>query len=121
LSGQELAAENVIVLGGAQNGLFSVAQCLFEEGDEVITLDPTYLTYHASVGASGATLVPIPLPADKGMRLDAQALAAAITPKTRAFYFANPSNQTGVVMEREELDALAVLANGHTIWVVAVE
>ena len=121
LSGQEVTAENVIVLGGAQNGLFSVAQCLFEESDEVVTLDPAYLTYHASVGASGATLVPVQLPAEKGMRLDTQALAAAITPNTRAFYFANPSNPTGVVMARKELEAIADLAKEHDLWVVADE
>lgn len=121
LSGQEVTAENAIVLGGAQNGLFSVAQCLFEDGDEVVTLDPMYLTYHACVGASGATLVPVQLPAEKGMRLDAQALAAAITPRTRAFYFANPNNPTGVVMAREECEVIANLAKAHDLWVVADE
>ncbi|MGY4509510.1 pyridoxal phosphate-dependent aminotransferase [Bradyrhizobium sp. USDA 3650] len=121
LSGQEVSAENVIVLGGAQNSLFSVAQCLFEKDDEVVTLEPTYLTYHASVGASGATLIPVPLSVEKGMRLDTQSLAAAITPKTRAFYFANPNNPTGVVMTHEELEAIADLARRHDLWIVADE
>lgn len=121
LSGQDVTAENVIVVGGAQNGLFSVAQCLFEDGNDVVTLDPMYLTYHASVGASGAALVPVQLSAEKGMRLDARALAAGITPRTRAFYFANPNNPTGVVMAREECEAIANLAKAHDLWVVADE
>lgn len=113
-----LAANQVGTAVGAQNALFAVSLCLFAAGDEVIILEPTYVTYEATLQASGATLVRVPCPADGGFRLDAQALAAAITPRTRAILVANPNNPTGVVLNAQELRVIADLATAHDLWVV---
>ncbi|MCQ4380146.1 aminotransferase class I/II-fold pyridoxal phosphate-dependent enzyme, partial [Clostridioides difficile] len=72
---------------GAQNALFAMAMCLCETGDEVIVPVPMYLTYEASVRASGATLVPVPVDASRGVHLDFDALEAAVTPRTKAIFF----------------------------------
>lgn len=116
-----VAAENVVVVAGAQNGLFAAALCLLEGGDEVIVFDPVYVTYEATLKATGATLVPVATRAEDGFRLDAGALAAAITPRTKAIFFANPNNPTGVVLNRDELLAIAELAQRHDLWVVVDE
>ncbi|MDN6871330.1 aminotransferase class I/II-fold pyridoxal phosphate-dependent enzyme [Pseudomonas citronellolis] len=116
-----VGADNVIVLAGAQNALFAAALCLLEAGDEVIVFDPVYVTYEATLKATGAKLVAVPTPADNGFRLDAAALEAAITPRTKAIFFANPNNPTGVVMRPDELRAIAAVAERHDLWVVVDE
>ncbi len=116
-----LNAENVITVAGAQNALFVASLCLLQAGDEVLVLDPMYVTYEATLKASGATLVRVPCSPASGFRLDAQLLAAAITPRTRAIFFSNPNNPTGVVLNAEELQAIAALAIAHDLWVVVDE
>lgn len=118
---RELQASNVIIVAGAQNALFATSMCLLTAGDEVIALDPMYVTYEATLKASGATLVRVPCSADAGFRLDAAVLAKAITPKTRAIFFSNPNNPTGVVLTREELQGIADIAIAHDLWVVVDE
>lgn len=120
-SGQLVGPDHVIVTGGAQNALFAVAMCLCEAGDEVLVPEPMYLTYEASIRAGGAALVPVPVSAANGFHLDTKALAAAITPRTKAIFMATPCNPTGAVMTRSELQAIASLAQQHDLWVVADE
>jgi arginine:pyruvate transaminase len=80
-----------------------------------------YLTYEAAIRASGATLVPVPVDPDSGFHLDCDALEAAVTPRTRAIFFATPCNPTGAVMPREHLERIARLAQRHDLWVVSDE
>lgn len=120
-SGQEVGEDQVIVVGGAQNGLFSVAQCLCQPGDEILVPEPMYLTYEASIRASGATLVPVPVCVASGFHLLPERLAAAITPRTRAIFLATPNNPSGAVMSLVELEAIAALARQHDLWVVSDE
>ncbi len=119
--GPEVSAENVIVLAGAQNGLFSASLCLFSQGDEVVALDPMYVTYEATVQVSGAKLVPVPARPDSGLRPDLKAIEAAITERTRAIMFANPCNPSGVVMTPAELNGIAGIAKRHDLWVISDE
>ena len=119
--GRRLNAENVITVAGAQNALFVTSLCLLQAGDEVLVLDPMYVTYEATLKASGATLVRVPCSPESGFRLDAQLLGAAITPRTRAIFFSNPNNPTGVVLNPHELQAIADLAIAHDLWVVVDE
>ncbi|MFT5220694.1 MAG: arginine:pyruvate transaminase [Planctomycetota bacterium] len=120
-SGQLVSGANVITTSGAQNALFACAMCLAEMGDEVIVLQPMYVTYEASVQAPGATLVPVVLDAESGFRLDPARLKAAVTERTRAIFYASPSNPTGVSLKLDELKAIAAVAIEHDLWVVADE
>ncbi|WP_322106317.1 pyridoxal phosphate-dependent aminotransferase [Paraburkholderia sp. J41] len=120
-SGRTVGAQNVILSGGAQNGLFASSLCLCEAGDEVLVPEPMYLTYEAAIRASGATLVPVPVDPANGFHLDCNALEAAVTPRTRAIFFATPCNPTGVVMPREDLERIARLAKKHDLWVLSDE
>ncbi|MCI8211285.1 aspartate aminotransferase [Pseudomonas sp. S25] len=119
--GRSVQAENVITLAGAQNALFVSAMCLLQAGDEVIVLDPMYVTYEATLKASGATPVRVKCEADAGFRPDIARLKAAITPRTRAIFFSNPNNPTGVVLTAEELQGIAEVAIAHDLWVVVDE
>ena len=81
-SGQAVGAENVVCFAGAQNALFVASMCLAGPGDEVITFEPLYPTYPATIEVSGARLVRAP--ATAACRPDLRALTALITPRTRA-------------------------------------
>ena len=120
-TGQPVSADNVIFLNGAQNGLFVSALIVAAPDDEVITFDPMYATYPATLRASGATLVRVAAPASRGFHPDLDAFEAAITPRTRAVFLATPSNPSGVVLTQAEVDRLAALAERHSLWIVSDE
>jgi arginine:pyruvate transaminase len=121
LSGQAVDADQVITTSGAQNALFACSLCLLDVGDEAIVLQPMYVTYEATIQAPGATLVPVLLDAEQGFRLDRDSLLNAVTERTRAIFFASPSNPTGVALNLEELELIAEVARQHDLWVVADE
>ena len=120
-SGQTIDAGQVITTSGAQNALFACSLCLLDAGDEAIVLQPMYVTYEATIQAPGATLVPVVLDAERGFRLDRETLQNAITERTRAIFYASPSNPTGVALNREELELIAEVAARHDLWVIADE
>jgi arginine:pyruvate transaminase len=120
-SGQAIGADNVITTSGAQNALFACAQCLLDAGDEAIVLQPMYVTYEATIQAPGATLVPVVLDEARGFRLRRESLQAAISERTRAIFYASPSNPTGVALDLEELEMIAEVARQHDLWVIADE
>lgn len=120
-TGCDTSATNVVLTAGAQNGVFAVSLCLLEAGDEVIVPEPMYLTYEACVRAAGATLVAVPVDRARAFHVDCDALEAAITPRTKAIFFATPCNPTGVVMQRADLERIARLACEHDLWVLSDE
>jgi arginine:pyruvate transaminase len=120
-TGQAVNADNVAIVAGAQGGLFSAAMCILGPGDDVIVLEPMYVTYEATLQAGGANLIRVPLAAETGFRLDLPALRAAITPRTKAIFFATPNNPTGAVLTRAELEGIAKLAREFDLWLVSDE
>lgn len=121
LTGQKIGPEQVAIMSGAQSGLFAAAMNILDQGDEALVLEPMYVTYEATIQASGAKLVRVPLKAANNFRLDLADLERAVTPKTRAIFFASPSNPTGVVLNRADLEGIAALAKKHDLWVVSDE
>lgn len=119
--GRTLGHESVITVAGAQNALFVASMCLLQAGDEVIVLDPMYVTYEATLKASGASLVRVACDAADGFRPNTEALRAAVTERTRAIFLSNPNNPTGVVLGGDELQAIADIAIAHDLWVVVDE
>lgn len=120
-TGLATKAENVIVMAGAQNALFGASQVLGEPGVDMLVLEPMYITYEAVIRATGAGLVTTPQRPETGFRVDLDALASAVTPRTRAIFLATPNNPTGAMMTREELEGIAAIARRHDLWVVADE
>lgn len=120
-TGQKVAPEQVVICPGAQNGLYAAALCLVESGDEVIVPEPRYVTYEAVVDATGATRVDVPLDVDRDFHLDPDKVASAVTDRTRMILLNTPHNPTGMVMTRDELEAIAELALRKDLWVVCDE
>ena len=120
-TGLTLDADNVVVCAGTQNALLAASMCLLDHGDEVVGLEPMYLTYEATLRVGGADLVRVPQPADNGFRPDPAAIAAAITDRTRAVIITSPNNPTGVTLTPDELADLADLAISNDLWVISDE
>lgn len=93
-------ADQVVLVPGAQAGLFAALACIAGPGDEVIVPEPIYATYAAVAGVSGATLVTVPLRSERGFHLDPDDLARRVTPETRVVWINSPHNPTGAVMTR---------------------
>jgi aspartate/methionine/tyrosine aminotransferase len=118
-TGQPVKAENAIFLSGTQNALFVASMCLAGPGDEVITFDPLYPTYTATIEVSGARLVRAPT--GPGLRPDLRALESLVTPRTRALFWATPNNPSGVILSEAELAAIGDIARRHDLWIVSDE
>jgi arginine:pyruvate transaminase len=120
-SSRPCTADNIAVVPGAQGGVFSAVQCLAGPGDEVVVAEPIYATYEAVIGASGAQMVTFPLRPDSGFHPDLDALAAAITPRTRVVWINSPHNPTGAVFTRAEIEGIAALCREHDLWLLSDE
>ena len=110
----------VLVTAGATEAIAAAMLALIEPGDEVIAFEPYYDSYAASIAMAGGTRVPVTL-RPPGFRPDLAALAAAVTPRTRAILLNSPHNPTGAVFSREELTAVARIAVTRDLLVVTDE
>lgn len=119
--GLPVAPERVAIMTGAQGALGVVALCTLAPGDEVIVLEPMYVTYEAVAGLAGAELVMVPMRPENGFLPDPADIAAAVTPRTRAILYASPNNPTGMVLGAEHIAAIADLALKHDLWIIADE
>ena len=118
-TGQAAGAENVVYLAGAQNALFVASLCLVGPGDEIVTFEPMYPTYPATLEVGGAKMVCAP--ADARLRPDLAALRALVTGRTRALVWASPNNPSGIVFNEAELSVIEELARRHDLWLIADE
>ncbi|MBU2959250.1 pyridoxal phosphate-dependent aminotransferase [Citreicella sp. C3M06] len=119
--GRAVTPDQIMCFPGTQTALFTVLMGIAEAGDEVLVGDPMYATYEGVVRASGANVVPVPLRAENGFRLNADDLAARITPRSRAILINTPHNPTGAVLSAEDIAALGRLARAHDLWIVSDE
>lgn len=113
--------EHVVVTVGAKGALFNLAMCLFEPGDEVVIPAPYWVSYPEQVRLVGATAVFVETTLDMGWKLSPEALAAALSPRTKAVVLCTPSNPTGAAYTPAELEALAAVLRAHDCWVVLDE
>ncbi len=120
-SGQACTAENVVVVPGAQAGLFSALHLVAGPGDEVIVPEPIYATYEAVIGACGASMVTVPLLPERNFHPDPEVIARAVTPRTRALWINSPHNPTGAVLSRPEWQAIAALCRRNDLWLISDE
>jgi aspartate/methionine/tyrosine aminotransferase len=118
-TGQAVSAANAIYLAGAQNALFAASLSLLAPGDEVVSFEPMYPTYPATLEVGGAKLVRAP--ASAALRPDLEALTALITAHTRAIVWASPNNPSGIVFNASELAVIGELARRHDLWLIVDE
>jgi aminotransferase len=110
----------VLVTSGATGAMHASLLALLNAGDECIVLEPFYGYHVSSLRAMRAVPVVVPL-AGPEFALDADRLCAAITPRTRAIIINSPSNPSGKVFSRSELEALAEIAIEHDLFVFTDE
>src|SRR3954468_9041717 len=110
----------VLVTAGATEAIAASLLALCEPGDEVLAFDPTYDSYRASAAMAGARVVPVVLRAP-GYAADVDALAAAITPRTRLVLLNSPHNPTGKVFTGAEVAAIAKVCVDHDLLAVSDE
>ncbi len=121
LYGAQVCPENeVTVTSGATEAIFDAIQATVGRGDEVILFDPAYDCYDPAIRLAGATPVRLPL-TSPAYEIDFEALASAITPRTRMVMINSPHNPCGSVLTREALDKLAATIRGHDIVVLSDE
>ena len=117
----KVRAEQITIFPGVQSALYASFQCLVESGDEVILLQPTYATYPAVIEACGATIVYAALDPADGFSLDIQLIESLISARTKAILINSPSNPSGMVFSKNELQKLLELCWAHNMWLVADE
>nr|WP_246505435.1 pyridoxal phosphate-dependent aminotransferase [Coralloluteibacterium stylophorae] len=111
--------ENVVVNVGAKHSLYSLAEALLDEGDEIVFPTPYWTSYLDIADIVGAKVTTLPCPPEQDYKLTPAQLDAALQSKPRVFLFNNPSNPTGMVYSREEIEALAdVLVKYPDTWVI---
>ncbi|ODP32191.1 aspartate aminotransferase [Pandoraea sp. ISTKB] len=112
-NGLDVDWRHTIVGTGGKQVIFNALAATLNEGDEVIVPAPYWVSYPEIVQLCGATAVTVACGADKGFKLTPDALQAAITPRTRWLILNSPSNPTGAVYSRAELQALAEVLLAH--------
>ena len=120
-AGLAVDAAQVIVSNGAKHSLHNVFTAVLNPGDEVVVPTPYWVSYAELIKLAGAVPVLLPTTLEDDFKLKPAALAAAITPQTRMLLLCSPSNPTGVVYTRAELEALADIAIEANLAVVSDE
>jgi aspartate/methionine/tyrosine aminotransferase len=120
-SGFAVQASQVLVTNGGKQAVANAFAVLCDPGDEVIVLAPFWTTYPEAITLAGG--VPVFVTSDErtGFRNTVEELDAAWTPRTKALLFVSPSNPTGAVYGREEIEAIGRWAVERGIWVLTDE
>lgn len=120
-NGLRYEPKQILVSNGAKQSLFNVFQALIDKGDEVIIPAPYWVTYPELVTYSGGSNVFIETNEQNGFKITAKSLRQAITSKTKALVLTTPSNPTGMVYTKQELESIAQVLQGSSIVVIADE
>jgi aspartate aminotransferase len=113
--------EHVLVTNGGIHGLYMLCHALLEEGDEVLVPDPEWPPAAGNVISARGVPIGVPLHESTGWRYDLDELESRITRKTRVLYLNSPSNPTGGLLTRGDLERLAAIARDRDLWVISDE
>ncbi|MFI7118142.1 pyridoxal phosphate-dependent aminotransferase [Amycolatopsis sp. NPDC049868] len=120
-SGFEVDPGRVLVTNGGKQAVYSAFATLLDPGDEVLLPAPYWTTYPESIALAGG--VPVQVTADEttGYLVTVEQLEAARTPRTKVLLFVSPSNPTGAVYPREQVEAIGRWAHENGLWVITDE
>lgn len=122
LYGVRYDPKNEIVITSGSSEAFDIAlRSLLDPGDEVLCADPCYVAYMPATVMAGGTFVPVPTYGSNDFRLLAPDVEAAVNPRTKALLLGYPSNPTGATMGREDLLAIADVAQRNDLAVISDE
>ncbi len=119
----ELNPKNeILITSGTQEAMFITALTLLNHGDEALVLEPYYPAYVTDIELAGAVPVPVPLKLDNGeYMVEEEILESHVTPRTKMIWFCNPSNPTGHVFSRNDLEAIVNVACRHKLLIFVDE
>ena len=120
-NGLSYGADQIIVSNGAKHSLYNALYTLLNEGDEVIIPTPCWVSYPEMVRMVGGVPVFVPASERDDFIPSPQAIAAAVTPTTKAFILTSPNNPNGCVWPLATLQALAALAVEKDFYIIADE
>ena len=120
-SGTTVSPSQVVVTNGGKQAVYQAFAALLDDGDEVLLPAPYWTTYPEAIKLAGGVPVEVFAGADQGYRVTVEQLEAARTPATRVLLFCSPSNPTGAVHSRDEVEAIGRWAVEHGVWVITDE
>ena len=109
----------ILVTNGAQEALFLTVMAILDPGDKVLVPDPRYSSYDQAIETSGGEIVPLPTGADLDFALDPATLAEA--EEAKILILVNPSNPTGALIEKHQLEEIAQVARADDLLVISDE
>lgn len=119
--GLDYEPSQIVVASGAKHNIFVALQTLVNPGDEVILPAPFWVSYYEQVKMAGGVPVIVNATEKEDFKMTAEKFAAAVTPKTKALILNNPSNPTGMMYTKAELEAIAEICVKNEIYVIADE
>jgi aspartate/methionine/tyrosine aminotransferase len=120
-SGLEVTGSQVLVTNGGKQAIANAFAVLCDPGDEVLVPAPYWTTYPESIRLAGGVPVVISTDVSSGFRVTVEQLDAALSPRAKVLLFVSPSNPTGAVYPRSEIDAIGRWAVEHGLWVITDE
>ncbi len=120
-SGVEVDPGRVVVTNGGKQAVYEAILAVVDEGDEVLLPAPYWTTYPEPIALAGGTSVVLPTDESTGFRVTVEQLEEAWTPRTKALIFVSPSNPTGAVYPRDEIEAIGRWALERDVVVLTDE
>ena len=114
-----LAPDQILVSTGAKHSLYNIFMALIDPGDEVLIPAPYWVSYPDMVMLAGGRPIIVDTRAEDDFAVDPAAVEEAITPRTRAIVLNNPSNPTGAVYTKKQVEALAQIVLKHHLLVIS--
>ncbi|MBM7586261.1 aminotransferase [Bacillus pakistanensis] len=113
--------EEVIVTVGASQAIDLALRAIIDPGDEVIVVEPSFVSYVPLVQLAGGVAVTVETKPENGFKLQASELKEAITPKTKAVLLCSPNNPTGTLLTKEDLEGLTDVIKENDLLVISDE
>jgi aspartate aminotransferase len=120
-NGVPVTPAEIVVSNGSKQSLYNACVCLFGPGDEVLIPTPSWTSYYEMVELARATGVPVYGAESNSLKVTAEDLERAATERTRGVMLNSPSNPTGAVYSRDELQSILELAARRNWWVISDE
>jgi len=120
-TGLEVAAAQVLVTNGGKQAVEQAFATILDPGDEVLLPAPYWTTYPEAIRLAGGVPVELPSGEASGFKPTIDQLGAARTDRTKALLLCSPSNPSGAVCSRDEIEAIGRWADEHDVWVVTDE
>lgn len=118
---QYQADKEIIVTVGASQALDIALRSIIDPGDEVIVVEPCFVSYSPLVSLVGGTPVHVQAEKDQEFKISPEKLEAAVTTKTKAIMICSPNNPTGTMLNKEELEKIASIAERHDLLIISDE